>query len=73
MTIHPLWGNIVGVLIVLTMASFLGIWIWVWNRRHKDKYDALARMPMEDDLIQDDLIQDNVIPAELIQAKETQP
>jgi cbb3-type cytochrome oxidase subunit 3 len=36
------------------MLSFIGIWIWVWNGRHKEKYDALARMPMEDEPIEDE-------------------
>ncbi|WP_300617868.1 cbb3-type cytochrome c oxidase subunit 3 [Dokdonella sp.] len=43
------WGHLTGVLIVMMMATFVGIWIWVWNRRHKDKYDALARLPMDDE------------------------
>jgi len=42
------WGNLVGVLIVLMLASFIGIWVWAWNSRHKAKHDALARLPMED-------------------------
>lgn len=47
------WGHLTGVLIVLMMASFVGIWIWVWNGRHKPKFDALARLPMEDEPRQD--------------------
>lgn len=43
------WGHFAGALIVMMMAAFIGIWIWVWNRRHKAKYDALARLPMEDE------------------------
>ncbi len=43
------WGHLTGVLIVMMMATFVGIWIWVWNRRHKDKYAALARLPMDDE------------------------
>lgn len=43
------WGNMVGVFIVLMLVSFIGIWVWVWNSRHKAKYDALARLPMEDE------------------------
>jgi len=46
--VNPLWGQLAGVVTVLTMTSFLGTWIWVWNARHKPKYDALARMPMND-------------------------
>ena len=53
MTIHPLWGQVIGVFTLLTMLSFIGIWIWVWNSRHKTKYDALARIPMDDDSVDD--------------------
>lgn len=51
MTVHPMWAQVIGAFTVATMLSFLGIWVWVWNGRHKPKYDALARMPMDDDLI----------------------
>ncbi len=43
-----LWGQVAGAVTVLSMLSFIGIWIWVWNRRHQAKYDALSRMPMAD-------------------------
>lgn len=44
----PLWGHMIGVIIVLMMLSFIGIWIWLWDRRHLPKHDALARLPLED-------------------------
>lgn len=46
---NDVWGHLAGALIVMMMVTFVGIWIWVWNRRHKAKYDALARLPMEDE------------------------
>lgn len=46
---NGIWGHLTGVLILLMMAAFIGIWIWVWNGRHKTKYDALARLPMQDE------------------------
>ncbi|MBX3690039.1 cbb3-type cytochrome c oxidase subunit 3 [Dokdonella sp.] len=49
MMLSPFWGNLAGVVTVVTMLSFIGIWIWVWNGRHKQKYDALARIPMDDE------------------------
>lgn len=52
------WGHLTGVLIVLMMASFVGIWIWVWNGRHKSKFDALARLPMEDEFDQGEFSED---------------
>ena len=31
---NPLWGNLIGVWIVLMMLTFIGIWIWAWGRSH---------------------------------------
>lgn len=45
---NPIWGHFVGVITVILMLSFIGTWIWVWNKRHKKKYDALSRIPMND-------------------------
>ncbi|MBS0364210.1 MAG: cbb3-type cytochrome c oxidase subunit 3 [Proteobacteria bacterium] len=44
-----LWGHLTGVLIVLMMLTFIGIWVWVWNDRHAQKFEALARLPMQDE------------------------
>jgi cytochrome c oxidase cbb3-type subunit 4 len=44
----PFWGHLAGVVTVMLMVTFIGTWIWVWNARHKPKYDALARLPMND-------------------------
>jgi cytochrome c oxidase cbb3-type subunit 4 len=43
-----LWGHLIGILTVILMLSFIGTWIWVWDRRHLPKYDALARLPLQD-------------------------
>ena len=43
-----LWGHLVGVLIVLMMAAFIGIWIWAWLPRHARSFERLARLPMQD-------------------------
>lgn len=51
---NPLWGNLIGVWIVLMMLTFIGIWIWAWGRSHTRTFDALARMPMEDEQSQGD-------------------
>jgi cytochrome c oxidase cbb3-type subunit IV len=45
----PLWGPVAGAMIILMMLSFIGIWIWSWNSRHKPVFDQLAQLPMEDD------------------------
>ncbi|MFO1466412.1 MAG: cbb3-type cytochrome c oxidase subunit 3 [Steroidobacteraceae bacterium] len=44
----PAWGHLVGVLILLMMAAFIGIWIWVWLPHHKRTFDRLATLPMSD-------------------------
>lgn len=49
MTIAPFWGHLAGAFTLATMLAFIGIWIWVWHSRHKSKYDALARLPMNDE------------------------
>ena len=45
---NPIWGHISGVVTVILLLTFIGIWIWVWSARHKRKYDAMARLPMQD-------------------------
>ena len=34
---------------VVVMVVFIGIVIWAWSGRNKDKYEAAARMPLEED------------------------
>jgi cytochrome c oxidase cbb3-type subunit 4 len=46
--VNPIWGHLSGVVTVILLLTFIGIWIWVWSARHKRKYEALARLPMED-------------------------
>lgn len=43
------WGHVVGIVILLMMLSFIGIWIWAWLPFHKQNFDALARLPARDD------------------------
>ncbi len=42
------FGHLVGVLILLLMSVFIGIWYWAWRPRHKPTFDALAEIPMHD-------------------------
>jgi cytochrome c oxidase cbb3-type subunit 4 len=46
---NPVWGHVVGVIIVLLMLTFLGVWIWAWLPFHRKRFDELARIPMLDD------------------------
>jgi cytochrome c oxidase cbb3-type subunit IV len=48
---NPVWGHLVGVIIVVLMLIFIGVWIWAWLPFHKKKFDALARIPMHDDAL----------------------
>ena len=44
----PLSGYIAGVVTVVAMIAFIGIWVWAWLPGHKTEFDALATLPMED-------------------------
>ena len=46
---NPIWGVVAGVMIVLMMVTFIGIWIWAWRKYHKPTFDQLASLPMEDE------------------------
>lgn len=48
---NPVWGHVAGVLIVLMMLTFIGIWIWAWLPYHKRTFNRLSRLPMEDDAL----------------------
>ncbi|MEO7068213.1 MAG: cbb3-type cytochrome c oxidase subunit 3 [Rhodanobacter sp.] len=49
-SLSPIFGNLVGVFIVLMMVIFIGIWIWAWRKYHKRTFDRMAHLPMEDEL-----------------------
>jgi cytochrome c oxidase cbb3-type subunit 4 len=43
------YGHFLGVLTVLIMLSFIGIWVWAWSPHHREKFSELARMPLDED------------------------
>ncbi len=45
----PTWGHIAGIVTVIVMLVFIGIWVWAWLPHHKRDFDALAKLPMEDE------------------------
>jgi cytochrome c oxidase cbb3-type subunit 4 len=47
---NPLWGHVIGAVIVLLMLAFLGIWAWAWLPYHRDAFAKLAQVPMNDPL-----------------------
>ena len=44
----PLWGYVAGIVTVIVMLAFIGIWVWAWLPYHKPDFDVLATLPMED-------------------------
>lgn len=47
---NPIWGHLVGVSTLILMVLFVGLWIWLWRKRHKKVFDRMAKIPMEDEL-----------------------
>jgi cytochrome c oxidase cbb3-type subunit 4 len=45
---NPVWGHIAGIVTMIVMLVFIGIWAWAWMPHHKRTFDALARLPMQD-------------------------
>jgi cytochrome c oxidase cbb3-type subunit 4 len=43
-----IWGHLSGVVTLVLMLVFLGIWFWAWRPWHRRTFDRLARMPLED-------------------------
>ena len=44
-----IYGHFLGALTVLSMLSFIGIWVWAWLPHHREKFSELARMPLDED------------------------
>ena len=38
-----------GLITLFAFLSFIGIAIWAWSRRNRERFDAAARLPLEDD------------------------
>jgi cytochrome c oxidase cbb3-type subunit 4 len=49
---NEMWGHLIGLVIVLLMLTFIAVWIWAWLPFHKKTFDALARLPLHDELMQ---------------------
>lgn len=41
-------GLLSGIVTIVLMLIFLGIWFWAWRPRHRRTFERLARMPLED-------------------------
>ena len=44
----PFWGLLAGVITVIVMLAFIGIWVWAWLPHHRRTFDALAKLPLAD-------------------------
>ncbi|MFA7664681.1 MAG: cbb3-type cytochrome c oxidase subunit 3 [Burkholderiaceae bacterium] len=42
------WGWVAGLITIVLMVVFLGIWFWAWRARHKRVFDRMAQLPMQD-------------------------
>ena len=42
-------GHLIGVMIVLMLLTFIGIWIWAWLPHHKREFGKLAQLPLHDE------------------------
>lgn len=49
-------GIITGVLLLL----FIGICIWSWSGKRKESFDRMARLPLEDDVMENDKNNSNI-------------
>ena len=43
------YGHFIGVMIVVIMLTFIGIWIWAWLPHHKNEFTEMARLPLDED------------------------
>lgn len=38
-----------GLITVVTLLAFLGIWVWAWSKRRAQDFDESAALPLEED------------------------
>lgn len=43
------WGHVVGVITVVLLVAFIGVWIWAWLPRHRAVFNRMARVPLDRD------------------------
>jgi len=47
-----IYGWVAGITTLISMIAFLGVVAWSYSRRRRDSFDAMARMPLEEDASQ---------------------
>jgi len=45
----PVWGIVAGCINAILLLLFIGIWVWAWLPRHRKSFDALSRIPMQEE------------------------
>ncbi len=38
-----------GIIIVMLITGFLGMWVWAWSRKRKTVFHELSMLPLEED------------------------
>ena len=38
-----------GLVLILLIAGFVGIWAWAWSRKRKPDFDRMSMLPLEED------------------------
>lgn len=38
-----------GLLTLVVMLAFIGVWAWAWSKRRKHDFDETAALPLEED------------------------
>ncbi len=38
-----------GIILIVMIISFVGLWVWAWNRKRKPAFHEASMLPMEDD------------------------
>lgn len=34
---------------VLSLVTFVGIWVWAWSRKNRDRFEEAAQLPFRDE------------------------
>ena len=38
-----------GIILIVLMISFIGLWAWAWNRKRKSAFHEASMLPLEED------------------------
>ena len=38
-----------GIILIVLIISFAGLWAWAWNRKRKTAFDEASMLPLEED------------------------